>query len=184
MLRARIRTTGIVTTDFEIEKRNFQMYDVGGQRSERRKWIHCFDNVTAVMFVASLSEYDQVLFEDSTQNRMTEALDLFGQICNASYFQNSDIILFLNKKDLFEEKICRVELNKCECFKHYKGKANDYSEGCDFIKETFKEKCIDQKKEIFVHITCATNTDNVAFVFAAVKDMLLGDILDKTGAVF
>ena len=47
----------------------FEMYDVGGQRNERKKWIHCFDNVTAVIFVAALSEYDQNLFEDATTNR-------------------------------------------------------------------------------------------------------------------
>jgi hypothetical protein len=41
------------------------LIDVGGQRSERRKWIHCFENVNAVMFVASLAVYDQVLLEDS-----------------------------------------------------------------------------------------------------------------------
>lgn len=46
------------------------MLDVGGQRSERRKWIHCFDGVTVVLFCASLSEYDQVLREDMTQVRM------------------------------------------------------------------------------------------------------------------
>lgn len=39
------------------------MVDVGGQRSERRKWIHCFQNVTSIMFLVALSEYDQVLVE-------------------------------------------------------------------------------------------------------------------------
>ena len=44
----------------------FRVFDVGGQRSERRKWIHCFDNVEAIIFITAISEYDQVLFEDET----------------------------------------------------------------------------------------------------------------------
>lgn len=39
------------------------MVDVGGQRSERRKWIHCFENVHSIVFLAALSEYDQILLE-------------------------------------------------------------------------------------------------------------------------
>lgn len=54
---------------YEIDGSIFEMYDVGGQRNERKKWIHCFDNVTAVIFVAALSEYDQSLFEDASTNR-------------------------------------------------------------------------------------------------------------------
>lgn len=54
---------------YEIDGSTFEMYDVGGQRNERKKWIHCFDNVTAVIFVAALSEYDQCLFEDASTNR-------------------------------------------------------------------------------------------------------------------
>ena len=50
----------------------FRIFDVGGQRNERRKWIHCFDGVTAVIFVAAISEYDQVCFEDSHKNRLDE----------------------------------------------------------------------------------------------------------------
>lgn len=46
------------------------MFDVGGQRSERKKWIHCFENVTSIIFCVALSEYDQVLLEESSQVRM------------------------------------------------------------------------------------------------------------------
>ena len=41
-----------------------QMVDVGGQKSERRKWIHCFQDVTSILFLVSLSGYDQCLVED------------------------------------------------------------------------------------------------------------------------
>ena len=60
VLRTRVTTTGIVRIEFQFKKMMFHMFDVGGQRSERKKWIHCFDNVTAVLFIISLSEYDQV----------------------------------------------------------------------------------------------------------------------------
>ena len=60
VLRARVRTTGIVQQNFAIGEKKYTMFDVGGQRNERRKWIHCFDNVTAVIFVTAISEYDQV----------------------------------------------------------------------------------------------------------------------------
>ena len=43
------------------------MVDVGGQRSERRKWIHCFENVTSIMFLVALSEYDQFLVESDRE---------------------------------------------------------------------------------------------------------------------
>ncbi len=67
---------------YDIDGSPFEIYDVGGQRNERKKWIHCFDDVTAVIFVVALSEYDQTLFEDSTTNRLLEAVELFGDICN------------------------------------------------------------------------------------------------------
>ena len=70
ILYTRVRTSGIVTERYEIEKTAFEMYDVGGQKNERKKWIHCFDNVTAVIFVAAISEYDQNLYEDGSTNRM------------------------------------------------------------------------------------------------------------------
>jgi hypothetical protein len=70
VLRSRVRTTGIVENEFEIDGNEFKMFDVGGQRNERKKWIHCFENVTAVLFVAAISEYDQMLYEDENTNRI------------------------------------------------------------------------------------------------------------------
>ena len=75
-----------------------------------RRRIHHFEDVTSVIFVASLSEYDQQLAEDPTMNRLCESLDLFSEISNSKWFARSALILFLNKRDLFEKKIASVEL--------------------------------------------------------------------------
>ena len=66
VLRSRLRTTGITETLFELGQLNYHMFDVGGQRSERKKWVHCFEGVHCLMFVAALSGYDQCLVEDKT----------------------------------------------------------------------------------------------------------------------
>lgn len=54
-----------------------RIVDVGGQKSERRKWIHCFENVTSLIFLASLSEYDQVLEEKDTIVRASLCVPFF-----------------------------------------------------------------------------------------------------------
>ena len=78
--------------EFEYKSLVFHMFDVGGQRSERKKWIHCFDNVDCVLFVVAMSEYDQVLCEDRCVNRMHESLKLFEEIVNNSYFSHMPFI--------------------------------------------------------------------------------------------
>jgi guanine nucleotide-binding protein subunit alpha len=105
ILRTRVKTSGINETTIVIQHLTYRIIDVGGQRSERRKWIHCFENVNTILFLVALSEYDQVLFEDEKINRMQEALTLFDSICNSQWFVKTSIILFLNKIDLFKEKL-------------------------------------------------------------------------------
>jgi hypothetical protein len=95
------------------------MVDVGGQRSERKKWIHCFQDVTAVVFCVAMSEYNQKLYEDEGVNRLDESLKLFDEICNSRWFTDVAIILFLNKSDIFREKIKKVDLSVV--FPNYKG---------------------------------------------------------------
>ncbi len=124
VLRARAKTTGITETRFPVGQLSIHMIDVGGQRSERRKWIHCFECLTSIIFVTSLSEYDQVLLEeknqvckyiqitvsptDGSQNRMAESLVLFESVINSRWFLRTSIILFLNKIDVFKNKLPKV----------------------------------------------------------------------------
>merc|ERR1711872_112234 len=72
ILQIRVMTTGVIEYNFDMDGKECIMIDVGGQRTERKKWIHCFEDVLLVMFLAAASEYDQVLEEDHTENRMEE----------------------------------------------------------------------------------------------------------------
>jgi len=180
VLRSRVRTTGIVENAFDIDGNQFKMFDVGGQRNERKKWIHCFENVTAVLFVAAISEYDQVLYEDENTNRMVEALNLFEEICNSRWFRETSMILFLNKRDLFSNKIGTVSLRVC--FDSYDG-PDTYDAGCEFLQEQFESRNRNPDKQVYTHITCATDTDNISAVFNAVKDIIIRKSLTEAGLV-
>jgi len=186
ILRTRVRTFTIVKIEFEYKSLVFHMFDVGGQRSQRKKWIHCFDNVDCVLFVVALSEYDQVLVEDPTVNRMQESLNLFNEMVNNSYFSEMPFICFFNKKDLFEEKIKTKSINLA--FPTYQGE-NNMTEASEFIIDNFlnEVKVENNKQEkrkeekIYTHLTTATDTNNVKFIFASVGDMILKEVLSQTG---
>ncbi|XP_033626148.1 guanine nucleotide-binding protein G(o) subunit alpha-like [Asterias rubens] len=178
ILRTRVKTTGIVETHFTFKNLHFRLFDVGGQRSERKKWIHCFEDVTAIIFCVALSGYDQRLLEDDTTNRMHESLKLFDSICNNKWFTDTSIILFLNKKDLFEDKIEKSPLSIC--FPEYTGE-NEYLAAVMYIQSQFEALNKSSNKEIYTHMTCATDTTNIQFVFDAVTDTIIANNLRGCG---
>ncbi|XP_047387106.1 guanine nucleotide-binding protein subunit alpha-11 [Sciurus carolinensis] len=171
VLRVRVPTTGIIEYPFDLENIIFRMVDVGGQRSERRKWIHCFENVTSIMFLVALSEYDQVLVESDNENRLEESKALFRTILTYPWFQSSSVILFLNKKDLLEDKVLCSHL--VDYFPEFDGPQRDAQAAREFILKMFVDLNPDSDKIIYSHFTCATDTENIRFVFAAVKDTIL-----------
>ncbi|XP_064543801.1 G protein alpha q subunit-like isoform X3 [Drosophila montana] len=177
ILRVRVPTTGIIEYPFDLEEIRFRMVDVGGQRSERRKWIHCFENVTSIIFLVALSEYDQILFESDNENRMEESKALFRTIITYPWFQNSSVILFLNKKDLLEEKIMYSHL--VDYFPEYDGPQRDAIAAREFILRMFVDLNPDSEKIIYSHFTCATDTKNIELVFAAVKHAIMRSIIKK-----
>lgn len=185
VLRARIRTTGIVEQEFQVKGNKFQVFDVGGQRNERKKWIHCFEHVTGVLFLAALSAYDQTLYEDDQTNRMREALDLFKQISNSRWFKGTAMILFLNKKDLFADKIHQTSINVC--FKNYKGPPHDEIESREYIKERFKElapaHARHDSKKMFCHFTCAIDRNQVENIFRDVQRIIIHQNLEVASLI-
>lgn len=180
ILKGRIKTTGITETNFIIDSYNFKVLDAGGQRSERKKWIHCFQNITTILFVLAISEYDQMLFEDERVNRMHESILLFDTLCNSKWFVKTPFILFLNKIDIFELKLVKSPLKKY--FPDYNGNPTNVDEALKFFEQNFL-KLNRTSKPIYVHRTCATDTESMKFVLHAVTDMIIQDNLKKSGMI-
>ncbi|KAF1815628.1 guanine nucleotide binding protein, alpha subunit [Eremomyces bilateralis CBS 781.70] len=175
ILRTRLRTTAnpISETIFQLGNLTYRMFDVGGQRSERKKWIHCFDNVQVVLFLVAISGYDLALIEDRSGNQMSEALMLWESIVNSKYFERSAMILFLNKIDLFREKIASGMSPIRKHFPDFNGKPDDIVAGHEFFSNKFKKLVRSQSKEIYVHLTNATDTDLLKKTMQSVQDMIV-----------
>ncbi|EGR52037.1 G protein alpha subunit [Trichoderma reesei QM6a] len=177
VLRARTKTTGIYETRFQMGQLSIHMFDVGGQRSERKKWIHCFENVTSIIFCVALSEYDQVLLEESSQNRMMESLLLFDSVVNSRWFMRTSIILFLNKVDIFKQKLGRSPLSNY--FPDYTG-GTDVNKAAKYLLWRFNQ--VNRAHlNLYPHLTQATDTSNIRLVFAAVKETILNNALKDSG---
>lgn len=180
ILMGRIKSTGISEHIFQVRDTVLKIFDAGGQRSERRKWVHHFLNMNAIIFVVAVLEYDEVLYEDARVNRMEEAMSVFDSICNSRWFANTTIILFLNKTDLLKEKL-------------YKSPFTDYCPeydgdplNADQVIDYYERKILSLNrypKPIYVHRTCATNTESMAFVLEAVTDLIVQMCLARSGLI-
>lgn len=180
ILRGRIKTTGITENEFNIKNAKFKVLDAGGQRSERKKWIHSFEGITAVFFVLAMSEYDQMLFEDERVNRMHESIMLFEALVNSKWFRDTPFILFLNKMDIFEEKVKKTPIRKY--FPDYQGRVGDVEAGVKYFEKIFLS-LNRSNKPIYVKRTCATDTQTMKFVLSAVTDLIIQQNLKKSGII-
>eukprot|EP00128_Syssomonas_multiformis_P015847 Colp12_sorted_trinity150504_noHs@6728 len=172
VLQTRVVTSGIFEFRFTVNDVQFLMCDVGGQRSERRKWIQCFGDVTGIIFVVASSGYDQVLREDPSQNRLKEALELFGSIWKNRWLERVSVVLFLNKVDQLLEKIEVIKSDLKSYFPDYTG-GFQYEAASQYILQKFLEIGKgNEYKRVYPHYTIATNTDNIRKVFDDVKDII------------
>lgn len=176
ILHARQKSTGIIETQFESNNALFRIVDVGGQRSERKKWSMLFSDITGIIFCADVSCYDTPLREDPDVNRMVDSLATFQQICNNRDLQSRDIILFLNKTDLLAKKIKRSPF-PADIFPGAPSGPNITAEDAlKFIQGLYLAKNAHPTKFIYTHQTIATDTSSIKAAFTEiVKEIVRKD---------
>jgi GTPase SAR1 family protein len=180
VLMARRTTMGVTEMSVFVKGNSatsslhLKFVDVGGQRSQRPKWLHQFQVCDSLIYVVAINEYDQVLFEDNETNRVHESIYLFDVICQNKEIRNMNLILFLNKRDLFEEKLLKKKVPLTECFPEYTG-GLDLDHATEYIKQKFGEKNTNPHRDIYFHVTCATDTDQIKVVL----DVLTTQMIDK-----
>uniref|UniRef100_A0A1I7XRD9 Guanine nucleotide-binding protein G(s) subunit alpha n=1 Tax=Heterorhabditis bacteriophora TaxID=37862 RepID=A0A1I7XRD9_HETBA len=191
ILRCRVMTTGIFETKFEVDKVRFHMFDVGGQRDERRKWIQCFNDVTAIIFVCASSSYNLVLWEDATQNRLRESLALFKNIWNNRWLKTISVILFLNKQVSYYYAVLRSIKAKRYLLESYFPEFANYQLPSDAVFDAADDKDVvrakyfirgeflristaagDGRHHCYPHFTCAVDTENIRRVFNDCRDII------------
>jgi len=188
ILRCRVLTSGIFETKFVVEKVHFHMFDVGGQRIERRKWIQCFNDVTAIIFIVACSSFNMVIREDGKTNRLRESLELFESIWNNRWLRTVSIILFLNKQDILREKV--EQGKKIEDYfpefasyrppqdisdKREPGDSDTYIRAKFFFRDQFlrlSQKSHDGRHYCYPHFTTAVDTENIRRVFDSCRDII------------
>ncbi|CCA73250.1 related to guanine nucleotide-binding protein alpha-2 subunit [Serendipita indica DSM 11827] len=195
ILHSRVTTLGVTETQFVLSNRTISVIDVGGQRSERRKWIHCFQDVTAIIFLVSLSGYDQTLVEDRQVNQMQDAMTVWQSICSSSWFERTSLILLLNKEDIFIQKFSHSNIRRF--FPDFAGDEGTYADGEKYFKERFAHlhkrgvqvlqdtagapnrpklparSDATGPRRLYTHFTTATDTNLIRNVMRAVNETVL-----------
>ncbi|KAI8927423.1 guanine nucleotide binding protein, alpha subunit [Entophlyctis helioformis] len=189
ILNIRVPTTQITETVFNISGKPFHFYDCGGQQKYRKAWTQYFDKVQHILFLTSLASYDQMLVEDPTVNRMTDAITLFGEICNHPLLNRIPVALFMNKKDLFEKKMATSDIAKH--FPDYENLSPEkrvFKYSARFFEKKFIAAMTqgnggDRGMFIGTYLTCCTDTNVMAAVIKTVLEALVRGSLKDVGLV-
>jgi len=150
ILRSRKKTVGVADQIFEIRGKKLKVVDVGGQKNERRKWINFFANVDAVVYVSSLSEYDQLTYENNTTPRLIDSINVFKTFYETKDMSAVPVYLVLNKLDVMTEK-CQTGQRKMSQFhRDFTGNDSSVEDYKQFIKNKILEEDRDNRvREVF-----------------------------------
>ncbi|KAI8620855.1 guanine nucleotide binding protein, alpha subunit [Chytriomyces sp. MP71] len=187
ILNARVMTAAITETKFTADGLLYRVFDVGGQRSERKKWAGYFEDVNSILFLVAISGYDLMCYEDDKTNQIVESKNVFSSICNHPMFKKTNIVLFMNKIDLFKEKVTVSKIS--QYFPQYTGKNEFYGvsmftfylpgsdasweEGSDFFTKDFLAVNKYPERAIYPHLTWATDTNQIKVVINTVHMEIL-----------
>ncbi|KAI8893675.1 guanine nucleotide binding protein, alpha subunit [Globomyces pollinis-pini] len=171
ILLLRVVTQVISETIFQVKNVNFHFYDVSGLTHHRKHWIPYFEHVLGVIFLVDISAYDRNLAENPEVNRLVDALNLFNEIVNHKLLANASMMLFFNKKDLFEVKTSEVYIK--DYFPDYTGRVGSASDGGRYFHKKFFDLIKNKSKTVDAHFTCCTDTN----LIKKVSDNLLESVI-------
>ncbi|KAF9465088.1 guanine nucleotide binding protein, alpha subunit [Collybia nuda] len=179
ILRARLKTLGVTEHRFTITHgaslgRVWKVFDVGGHRSQRAAWVPYFDDMDAIIFLAPISCFDQVLAEDIKVNRL-DSVKLWSAIVSNELLKNTNLILFLNKIDIMKAKLAAgIKLSKYVV--SYADRPNDFDHTSVYLRKKFagisKEKSL-LPRPFYCHLTSVTDTKSTKYILSNIKDMLM-----------
>jgi GTPase SAR1 family protein len=176
ILKIRVRTTGLNRFPILIDDVKTELLEAGGQKSERARWQRCFPGVTFLMFVVSLSDFDQVLFEDEGVPRTKDSLDLFGSMANSQVFENRQIFLVLNKVDIFKQKLATSPDKFKAAYPGFTGNTDNPDEAIDWVKHCFLSQLNPGRAEtarVQVFVCCAMEQESVRDLFQKIGETVL-----------
>eukprot|EP01080_Neovahlkampfia_damariscottae_P002973 gene2973-4983_t len=142
VLHCRRKTTGITEFKFKNEMKTIDLYDTGGERNERKKWKNLFPHTNLVIYVISLSNFDENV-NDSSVNAMDDSLEVFETIINSQELQKVSFLILFNKKNVLEKKLKSNDYFY-EKFPEFKDK-NEVDQIEEFIIKKFKSKIQNEK---------------------------------------
>ena len=179
-------TLGVTTYDFDdTDGTHFHVIDCGGQRSQRRKWLQFFSDVTALLFVASLDDFWHALSEDSERNALRESVDTFAETVNSATLQDRCVCLFLNKTDLLPASLKRWPFRRYFPSFPADKDAENPDHVIAFVRALFEacNKSTRRARKIFVTVTSVGSltedaNDDLA---ATIKRAVLNDVATRGG---
>ncbi|KAJ3864905.1 guanine nucleotide binding protein, alpha subunit [Lentinula novae-zelandiae] len=181
VLKARLKTVGVVEHSFIISSGanrgvQWKIYDVGGARNQRHAWAPYFSDVNAIIFLAPISAFDQVLTEDHRINRLEDSFLLWKGVISNKLLANVNVVLFLNKCDLLQAKLSAgVRLNAHMV--SYGDRPNDYDSVSKYFRNRFgaihQAATPNKERELYIHLTAVTDTRRTGTIIADVRDIII-----------
>ncbi|KAL0958015.1 hypothetical protein HGRIS_000188 [Hohenbuehelia grisea] len=189
VLKARLKTVGVSEYRFEMEiaagrdsGTEWRIVDVGGSRSQVATWVPFFDDVDAIIFLAPISGFDQVLSEDRTVNRLEDSVLLWKAVCSNKLLANVDLVLFLNKCDLLEAKL-NSGIRLAKYVRSYGDRDNDVDTVSKYLRSKFSaihREYSPNPRKFYAFCTSVTDTATTAGIIASVRDMVIRQHLKQS----
>ncbi|KAJ7484692.1 guanine nucleotide binding protein, alpha subunit [Mycena latifolia] len=193
ILRARLKTLGVSEHRIKMTSggmtgsisRDWRIYDVGGHRSLRPAWAPYFTDMDAIIFLAPISAFDQVLAEEPRVNRLADSVNLWTTIVSNKLLANTNIILFLNKIDIMKSKL-ESGIRLVDYVNSYGTRPNDLESASSYLRKKFagiQRENSPSHRVFYCHLTTVTDPKSTQYILANIKDMLMHQYLEDASLI-